>query len=173
MNNYISYNIFKQENTINLPLNHEEGQHNLSSEIIPYIHKLILLCEEKGFFIKILNRATVICKSLINDLSFDITATHEAMKSANFSHPNFGLAFGVGIYESSTLGHLKYLDHQSFYDKVGKLGESIGLKWAANHEVLKSLRYFELRPEWALNMDDKEMNNELYKRKQANLSLLV
>lgn len=145
---------------------------NISDEIIPQIKTLISLCASHGIFIKILNRSTVLRKSLIKDLGFDFTAAFEATTNyIDLSYHNFGLAFGVGIYECCPSGKLKYLDHQHFYNKVGKLGESIGFTWAGNHPLMSNLRYFEFRPAWAKGMDDKEMINELYRRKEAKTSL--
>ncbi|MGV3547516.1 MAG: hypothetical protein ACO1N4_10675 [Pedobacter sp.] len=147
---------------------------NISDEILPLVKELIGHCAAKGLFIKILSRNTVVRRSLINDLDFDFTAAFEATESpADLAYHNFGLAFGVGIYESSACGQLRYLDHQVFYDKVGRIGESIGLTWAGNHPILSSLRYFELRPTWAAAMSEKEMISELYRRKNAQISLIA
>lgn len=156
-------------------INTEEHEFkNVSEEILPTIKNLISLCAAHGLFIKIVNRATVIRRCLINDLNFDMTSAHDATENhMDFAYHNFGLAFGVGIYESSASGKLKYVDHKILYDKVGKIGQSIGLTWAANHPFLSNLRYFELRPNWATNMTDKEMINELYRRKNAKVSLLA
>lgn len=147
---------------------------NVSIEILPTIKSLISLCAEQGLFIKILNRATVVRKCLMDDLNFDVTAAFEITENLSIvSYDNCGLAFGVGIYESSASGQLKYLDHKMFYDKVAKIGESIGLTWAGKHPFLSNLRYFELRPNWANNMNDHEMVAELYRRKEAKVSLLA
>jgi peptidoglycan L-alanyl-D-glutamate endopeptidase CwlK len=152
----------------------DNNSFNISEEIMPLVDKLITLCQEHGFFIKILNRSTIIRRSLMNDLAFDFIAAYETtQETLNLSYHNFGLAFGVGIYECSALGQLKYLDHEVLYDKVGKLGESLGFSWASKHQSLRHLRYFELKPQWAKGLSDKEMMNELYRRKQANVSLLT
>lgn len=147
---------------------------NLSEEIIPIIQTLVKLCEAQGLFIKIINRSTVIRRCLMSELDFDLTAAHEATESlTNLAYHNFGLAFGIGIYEKSPFGQLKYVDHKILYDQVGKIGESIGLTWAGNHPLLSDLRYFELRPSWAKHMSNNEMMNELYRRKNAKISLLT
>lgn len=152
----------------------EDQFRNISNEILPIVKELISRCAAHGLFIKILSRNTVIRRCLINDLNFDITAAYEATENQiDFTYHNFGLAFGIGIYESSACGKLKYLDHQVFYDKVGSIGESIGLTWAGNHPFLSNLRYFELRPTWATSMNDKEMISELYRRKDAQISLIA
>lgn len=147
---------------------------NLSKEIFPTIKTLLKLCAEQGIFVKIINRSTVVRRCLMSDLGFDITAAYEGVENlTNLAYYNFGLAFGIGIYEKTAFGQLKYVDHKILYNKVGKIGESIGLTWAGNHPFLSNLRYFELRPQWANNMSDKEMMNELYRRKNAKLSLLT
>ncbi|MNK00636.1 hypothetical protein D3C87_184250 [compost metagenome] len=178
MNPYFSYPMSNHvdDNIIlyNSILSDSNEFHNVSNEIIPLINSLISLCAEQGLFIRILNRSTIVRKCLMDDLDFDITAAYEATENlTNFTYHNFGLAFGVGIYESAASGQLKYLDHKMLYDKVAKIGESIGLTWAGNHPFLSNLRYFELRPNWANNMNDKEMMNELYRRKEAKVSLLA
>jgi peptidoglycan L-alanyl-D-glutamate endopeptidase CwlK len=145
---------------------------NISEEIMPLVMKLIGLCASQGLFIKIINRSTVVRSGLLNKAWFEGEqgSTDEYL---HLSYHNFGLAFEVGIYESSAFGRLKYLDHQMLYDKVGQIGETIGLNWACNNQLFKHLRYFELRPTWAAEMSDRDMINELYRRKQAKLSLLA
>lgn len=146
---------------------------NISPEIIPLVAKLIDLCKSKGFFIKILDRSTAIRRFLIEELSFDIMDAIKATESeVGLAYPNFGLAFGVGIYESSALGHLRYINHQFLYNKVGEIGETIGLTWASNACGLANLRYFEFRPSWSKCMSDVEMINELHRRNKNQLSLL-
>lgn len=178
MNHYFSYpmsnQLDDQPTFFNEMLSTENEFHHVSNEILPMIKTLISLCAEQGLFIKILNRSTVIRKCLIDHLNFDITAAYELTENlTNISYHNFGLAFGVGIYECSASGRLKYLDHKMLYDKVAKIGESIGLTWAGSHPFLTNLRYFELRPNWAKQMNDKEIMNELYRRKNAQVSLLA
>lgn len=171
---YLMTNQVDQTTVVNAISAEENELNNLSPEILPTIKTLINLCAAQGLFIKIKNRSTVIRRCLMSDLDFDITAAYEATGSlTNLAYHNFGLAFGIGIYESSAFGKLKYIDHKALYDKVGKIGESIGLTWAGNHPLLSNLRYFELRPHWASQMSDKEMMNELYRRKDAKLGLLA
>ena len=177
MNQFFSYQVSNDVEDVDPHFSsfyQDDNSFNISEEIMPLVNKLITLCQEHGFFIKILNRSTIIRKSLMNDLAFDFIAAYETtQESLNLSYHNFGLAFGVGIYECSALGQLKYLDHEVLYDKVGKLGESLGFTWASKHQSLRHLRYFELKPQWAKDLSDREMMNELYRRKQANVSLLT
>ncbi|RYG09838.1 MAG: hypothetical protein EOO07_23180 [Chitinophagaceae bacterium] len=178
MNHHFSYpmsNHFGPDmETFNTCNGTENEFKNISDEILPKIKTLIGLCAAHGLYIKVLNRATVIRRCLINDLDFDVKSAFDATENhMDLAYYNFGLAFGIGIYESSAFGVLKYLDHKALYDKVGKIGESIGLTWAANHPFLSNLRYFELRPDWANGMTEKEMMNELYRRKNAKISLLA
>jgi hypothetical protein len=146
---------------------------NISQEIIPMVKRLINVCAANGFYVKIINRNTIIRKYLMDQLSFDFVATQEATDQIKLSYHNHGLAFGIGIYESSASGKLKYVDHDVLYDKVAKLGESLGFTWAGRQASMPNLRYFEFRPEWAKNISDNEMMNELYRRKMANNSLLT
>ncbi|WP_461790980.1 M15 family metallopeptidase domain-containing protein [Pedobacter sp.] len=146
---------------------------NICEELLPLVKRLISLCAANGFYVKIINRNTIIRNYLMDQLSFDFVAIQEATDQIKLSYHNHGLAFGIGIYESSASGKLKYVDHDVLYDKVAKLGESIGLVWAGRQTAMPNLRYFEFRPEWARNISDNEMMNELYRRKQTNTSLLA
>ncbi|MGE6219910.1 hypothetical protein ACQKCH_08780 [Nubsella zeaxanthinifaciens] len=146
---------------------------NIAEEIIPMVKKLISLCAANGFYVKIINRNTIIRKYLMDQLAFDFVAAKEASEQIRLSYHNHGLAFGIGIYESSASGKLKYVDHEVIYNQVARLGESIGFTWAGRQASMPNLRYFEFRPEWARNISDNEMMNELYRRKLANCSLLT
>jgi len=177
MNHYFSHPMSNQVDDNLIFFNDPTAYHeidNVSHEILPAIKMLIGLCAEQGLFVKILNRSTMVRKCLMENLDFDITAAFEATENlSNLTYRTFGLAFGVGIYECSASGSLKYIDHKMLYDKVAKIGESIGLTWAGNHPSLSNLRYFEMRPTWANDMNDHDMVNELYRRQNAQLNLLA
>ena len=177
MNHYFSHPMNNKVDDNLIFFNDPTAYHeidNVSHEILPAIKMLISLCAEQGLFIKIQNRSTMVRRYLMEKLDFDVTAAFEATKDLNnLTYSTFGLAFGVGIYESSASGSLKYIDHKLLYDKVAKIGESIGLTWAGNHPSSSNLRYFEMRPTWANQMNDLDMVHELYRRQKEQLDLLV
>ncbi|WP_199118319.1 M15 family metallopeptidase [Pedobacter sp. ASV28] len=140
-------------------------------ELIPFAKELINICSENGIYIRLTNRSTVVHVHQ-NEVNSTIVRQDFEQGDINLNYHNFGLAFGVGIYESNALGELKYRDHPILYDKVAKLGESIGLTWGGN-KMFTRLRYFELRPAWAVRMRENDMINELYRRKEANINLLA
>ncbi len=123
-------------------------------EIAPFARELICLAEEQGINIRILG-----------GVSFN--------KEPKRSMHNFGLAFDIGIFDQTTSGELIYNGNVLLYANVAKLAESIGLTWAADQKTFSNQSRFELRPAWAFRMNEKEMFNELKRRKECNLNLIA
>ncbi len=123
----------------------------MAKELSPFAKELIYLSQEQGINVRILS-------GMSND------------EPASGIH-NFGLTFDIGIFDQTTSGELIYNGNVLLYANVAKLAESIGLTWAVDQKTFSHQSRFELRPAWALRMNDKEMLNELQRRKAANLSL--
>ncbi len=132
----------------------EDMLSKMTKEIAPFAKELIYLSEEQGINIRLLGGVA-------------INEDHESTMH------NFGLAFDIGVFDQTTYGELIYNGNVLLYANVAKLAESIGLTWAANQKTFSHQSRFELRPAWALRMNDKEMLNELKRRKKANLNLLA
>ena len=84
------------------------------------------------------------------------------------SNHNFGIAFDVGIFEGS-----EYLSRSSKYKAVGVLGMDLGLDWGGNWKSFKDEPHFQLRPDWANGMAEKEMLAELRYRKAEGMDVFV
>lgn len=76
-----------------------------------------------------------------------------------YSNHNFGIAFDVGVFEGS-----KYLSDSVKYKAVGVLGMDLGLEWGGNWKTIADQPHFQLRPEWAMGIKEKEMLAELRER---------
>lgn len=68
------------------------------------------------------------------------------------SNHNFGIAFDIGIFEGG-----QYRGESPKYKVVGALGVELGLEWGGNWKTIRDEPHFQLRPEWALAMAEKQM----------------
>lgn len=85
-----------------------------------------------------------------------------------YSNHNFGVAFDVTIFED---GQPKYESPQ--YRELGKLGKSLGLSWGGDWKSFQDEPHFELRPEWASNLSEKDMLAEFRNRVAQNKDILA
>ncbi|MCW3106416.1 MAG: peptidase m15b and m15c dd-carboxypeptidase vany/endolysin [Segetibacter sp.] len=84
---------------------------------------------------------------------------------AGFSNHNFGLAFDIGVYEQNI-----YQGESPKYKKVGAIGKSLQLSWGGDWKSIVDMPHFELRPNWAKSLSEREMLAELRLRKQQGIS---
>ncbi|MEZ5462079.1 M15 family metallopeptidase [Dokdonella sp.] len=69
-----------------------------------------------------------------------------------YSNHNFGIAFDVGLFERN-----QYLGESPMYKAVGALGEELGLEWGGNWRTIVDQPHFQLRPEWASGLTERQM----------------
>jgi hypothetical protein len=150
-----------KDNTAPDPVN-EVFLQQLTKEVVPFAKELIRLAAEKGIYIRLMN-------FLAED---DVNYNKNANTDSACDH-NFGLVFNVGIYECDSAGVYHYKENCALYEEVAKLGESIGLTWARDRKTFSKCQFFELRPAWAVRMQEMEMIDELCRRKKANINLLA
>ena len=72
------------------------------------------------------------------------------------SNHNFGIAFDIGVFEGST-----YLPESDKYKAVGALGTDLGLEWGGNWRSIVDQPHFQLRPDWALDLSERDMLAQL------------
>jgi peptidoglycan LD-endopeptidase CwlK len=82
-----------------------------------------------------------------------------------YSNHNFGLAFDVGIFDEDE----RYIDDQAdlglierskvsrCYGAVGAVGTGLGLEWGGDWKSFADEPHFQLRPEWAEGMSERDM----------------
>lgn len=78
------------------------------------------------------------------------------------SNHNFGIAFDIGVFEGN-----KYLSDLPKYKTVGILGVDLGLEWGGNWKTITDQPHFQLRPNWAKELTEKNMLAELRSRKAS------
>lgn len=79
-----------------------------------------------------------------------------------YSNHNFGIAFDVGVFEGG-----KYLGNSPKYKAVGTLGVDLGLEWGGNWKTIVDQPHFQLRPEWAVDLAERDMLAELRTRRDS------
>lgn len=75
------------------------------------------------------------------------------------SNHNFGIAFDVGVFEGA-----RYLGNSPKYKAVGVLAMELGLEWGGNWKTIVDQPHFQLRPDWAGGLSEKQMLAELRAR---------
>jgi peptidoglycan LD-endopeptidase CwlK len=85
-----------------------------------------------------------------------------------YSNHNFGIAFDIAVFEAG-----KYLPRSNKYRAVGVLGTDLGLEWGGNWKTIVDLPHFQLRPVWALNINEKTMLAELRSRQETNTPIFA
>ena len=75
------------------------------------------------------------------------------------SNHNFGIAFDIGVFDGKN-----YLPSAPAYDVVGAIGVGIGLEWGGHWSSLVDKPHFQLRPDWAANLSEREMLADLRER---------
>lgn len=143
------------DSTLSIDLYNESILKTMTKEVMPFAKELIRLAADKGMQVRLMN---CLCEDDNQKKAIDY---------------NFGLTFGIGIFEKTTTGELSYRDDSPLYAELALLGESIGLTWAGDKKTFTSQPHFHLRPAWAATMKESDMLKELNRRKEANINLLT
>lgn len=87
---------------------------------------------------------------------------------AGHSNHNFGIAFDVGLFSGNADPEKakKYVSSSPVYKAVGALGMELGLEWGGSWTSIVDEPHFQLRPDWARKMSEREMLAELRRRKE-------
>jgi peptidoglycan LD-endopeptidase CwlK len=75
------------------------------------------------------------------------------------SNHNFGIAFDIGVFENS-----HYIEESPDYARVGAMGKELGLFWGGDWKSIQDEPHFELRPDWAADLSEKDMLAQLRDR---------
>jgi peptidoglycan L-alanyl-D-glutamate endopeptidase CwlK len=85
-----------------------------------------------------------------------------------YSNHNFAIAFHVGVFEGT-----KYLSESIKYKAVGVLGMDLGPEWGGNWKTIVDAPHFQLRPEWAADIPEREMLAALRSRTEDGIPVFV
>lgn len=75
------------------------------------------------------------------------------------SNHNFGIAFDVGVFEGNS-----YLRESPKYKAVGVIGMDLGLEWGGSWKTFVDEPHFQLRPNWAAGIPERQMLAALRER---------
>jgi peptidoglycan LD-endopeptidase CwlK len=135
----------------------------LLPEVRPIARSLVQKAAQSGIKIKVISGLRTYAEQ---DALYAQGRTKPGVKVTNarggYSNHNFGIAFDIGVFKGS-----KYLPDSVKYKAVGALGMDLGLEWGGNWKSLIDQPHFQLRPQWALALSEKEMLAELRKRVEA------
>lgn len=141
----------------------------LLPEVQPYARALVTKAASKGITIKVISGLRTYDEQ--NDLyAQGRTKPGKIVTNARggYSNHNFGIAFDVGVFEGT-----KYLDESPKYKAVGVLGMDLGLEWGGNWKTIQDEPHFQLRPQWAADLSEKDMLAELRDRKDSGQGVYV
>ena len=141
----------------------------LLPEVQPYARALVSKAAANGITIKVISGLRTYDEQ--NDLyAQGRTKSGEIVTNARggYSNHNFGIAFDIGVFEGS-----KYLDESPKYKAVGALGTDLGLEWGGNWKTIQDEPHFQLRPNWASDLSERDMLAELRSRKDSGEGVYV
>ena len=132
----------------------------LHARVQPYARALYFKAREHGLTINIISGLRSYAEQ---DALYAQGRTRAGKKVTNarggYSNHNFGIAFDVGLFERN-----QYLGESPLYKAVGALGEELGLEWGGNWRTLVDQPHFQLRPDWAIGLRERDMLAELRQR---------
>lgn len=138
----------------------------LLPEVKPYARSLVQKAAAVGLNIKIISGLRTYEEQ---DALYAQGRTTPGDKVTNAkggqSNHNFGIAFDIGVFEGT-----KYLNNSPKYGAIGILGVELGLEWGGNWKSIVDQPHFQLRPDWAKTLTEKEMLAELRSRKESGES---
>lgn len=139
----------------------EKNIATLHSKAQPYARALVLKAAAAGINIKVISALRTYAEQ---DELYAQGRTKPGKIVTNapggYSNHNFGIAFDIGVFEGGA-----YLGESSKYKAVGALGSELGLEWGGNWTSIHDEPHFQLRPDWAAKLSEKEMLAELRSRK--------
>jgi peptidoglycan L-alanyl-D-glutamate endopeptidase CwlK len=141
----------------------------LLPEVQPYARALIAKAAANGITIKVISGLRTYDEQ--NDLyAQGRTKPGNIVTNARagYSNHNFGIAFDIGVFENS-----RYLDDSPKYKAVGLLGTDLGLEWGGNWKTIQDEPHFQLRPQWASDLSEKDMLADLRSRKDSGEGVYV
>jgi peptidoglycan LD-endopeptidase CwlK len=130
---------------------------SLQPEVRPIARALVQKAAQNGISIKIISGFRSYAEQ---DALYSQGRTKPGAKVTNarggYSNHNFGIGFDVGVFEGS-----KYLPESVKYKAVGALGMDLGLDWGGKWKSLVDQPHFQLLPEWAKDLSERDMLAQL------------
>jgi peptidoglycan L-alanyl-D-glutamate endopeptidase CwlK len=141
----------------------------LQPQVRPYARALVKKAASMGITIKVISGLRTYAEQ--NELyAQGRTKPGRIVTNARggYSNHNFGIAFDIGVFDGS-----RYIPESPRYKAVGALGVELGLEWGGNWRTIQDEPHFQLRPQWARNMTEREMLAELRSRTSSGRGYYV
>jgi peptidoglycan L-alanyl-D-glutamate endopeptidase CwlK len=129
----------------------------LHRKVQPVARQFVKLAADNGITIKITSGTRTYAEQDVLYAKGNVTKAR-----GGYSNHNFGLAFDITLFQGSSP-----VWESPKYKTLGALGKSLGLSWGGDWQSFEDEPHFQLEPEWALGMSEKEMLTELRKRHDA------
>ncbi len=135
----------------------------LNPRVRPYARSLVLKAAAAGITIKVISGLRSYAEQ---EALYAKGRTRPGPKVTNarggYSNHNFGIAFDIGVFDGS-----RYVPESSRYKAIGALGAELGLEWGGNWKTIKDEPHFQLRPQWAAGIAERDMLAGLRTRNDA------
>ncbi len=145
----------------------------LLPQVKPYARALVNAAAARGIIVKVISGTRSLEEQTILYQKYQQGGPLAAPPGR--SNHNYGIAFDIGVFTGSLdpAQARTYLGESPDYDRVGSLADDIGLSWGGNWTTSKDKPHYELRPDWARDLTETQMVDELFKRKQAGRDLFA
>jgi len=138
----------------------------LLPQVQPYARALYFKAREHGITINIIDGLRTFEQQ---DALYAKGRTAPGRKVTNArggrSMQNFGIAFDIGVFRGR-----QYLPNSAQYKAVGVIGEELGLEWGGNWKTIVDQSHFQLRPDWAGGLSQRDMLAGLRQRREQGES---
>ena len=141
----------------------EKNIATLLPQVQPYARALVLKAAAAGITIKVISGLrTYEEQDALYEQGRSKPGPVVTNARGGYSNHNFGIAFDIGVWDGG-----KYVGESPKYKAVGALGIDLGLVWGGNWKTIQDEPHFQLRPDWAADLTEKNMLAELRSRKSS------
>lgn len=138
----------------------EKNIATLQPEVRPYARALVLKAKAAGITIKVISGLRSYDEQ---NALYEKGRSKPGPKVTNarggYSNHNFGIAFDIGVFGGSN-----YVPESPRYKAIGAMGADLGLEWGGNWKTMKDEPHFQLRPQWAGDIPERDMLASLRSR---------
>ncbi|QWP76682.1 M15 family metallopeptidase [Lysobacter sp. K5869] len=144
----------------------EKNIATLMPHVRPYARALVFKCKDHGLTVRVISGTRTFEEQEElwrkgRDAAgkvVDASATVTNARGGQSNH-NYGLAFDVGLFRGSV-----YVTDGDAYAPIGVLGRELGLEWGGLWKSRVDPPHFQLRPDWADGLSERDMIAELRRR---------
>lgn len=141
----------------------------LLPEVRPYARALVHECAERDLTIAVTSGTrTYEEQNALFRQGREVEGPIVTNARGGHSNHNFGLAFDVTLFDGK-----KPVWESPLYKAIGAIGKGLGLTWGGDWHAIVDEPHFELRPEWAAKLGNKELLAELRARRASGTPIFA